>query len=32
MNTEQKITSAKIIEEQEQLKAKYEAEINQAQA
>ena len=31
-NTEQKITSAKIIEEQEQLKAKYEAEIKAAQA
>ena len=31
-NQEAKITSAKIIEEQEQLKAKYEAEINQAQA
>ena len=31
-STEEKITSAKIIEEQEQLKAKYEAEIKQAQA
>jgi len=30
-NTEQKITSAKIIEEQEQLKAKYEAEIKAVQ-
>ena len=29
---QEKITSAKIIEEQEKLKAKYEAEIKQAQA
>ena len=31
MNNEEKITSAKIIAEQEQLKAKYEAEIKKAQ-
>ena len=31
MNDTEKITSAKIIAEQEQLKAKYEAEIKQAQ-